>query len=95
MQINPVKILPPDEQQREFAQEVQQGLPSEAKVSFFRIETQHNTKRYGVIYQYGSARHSSISDVPHYDSDEMVRAVTHWIASLHGSVHRWRIGVEN
>ena len=92
--MTPIKMLPPDDQQREFAQEVQQRLPSEARISFYRTETEQAGKRYGVIFQYGSARHTELSSVPHYDSDQMVLDVMHWIAALHGSVDRWRIGVE-
>ena len=89
-----IKMLPADDQQREFAAEVQQRLPSEARVSFYRTETEQGGKRYGVIYQYGSARHTELSSTPPYDSDGMVREIMQWIAApawQHRSPNGWEL----
>jgi hypothetical protein len=83
-----IQMLPPDDQQREIASEVQAKLPpGEAKVSFYRTITEGAT-RYGTIYQYGSARRNFVSDVPPHDPDDIVKRVKRWVASLHES-QRW------
>ena len=60
-----IKMLPADDQQREFAAEVQQRLPSEARVSFYRTETEQGGKRYGVILSVRiSLQHTELSSAP-------------------------------
>ena len=83
-----MKTLQPDLTQQELATEINANLSSDAHVTFFRKEDDDGHMHYGIIYEYGSARHVMLSPNPYYDPDRIVAAVNKWIAQL-GRSQRW------
>jgi len=83
-----IKLLVSDAQQRSLAHEINAKLPAEAKVTCFRTEDENQVTRYGIVFEYGCARHTITNSVPFYDADEVVADVRRWITGLQGG-RRW------
>jgi hypothetical protein len=79
---NPTRLLPPDAEQVSLAKEVNAKLGGDRKVTFYRALKPEGTVDYGMVFQYGSARKSVVSEVPQFDVDEIVRDVERWVRYL-------------
>jgi hypothetical protein len=80
--VQPLAMLPPDDDQVRLAKEVNTKLGPDTKVTFFRSFSEADGMRFGVVYQYGSARRSFLSAVPHYDADDLVDRINNWVKRL-------------
>jgi hypothetical protein len=73
----PIQLLPPDDHHKALAQEINKKLGGDPRVTFFCKVTPDGT-RYGMVYQYMTARRSFESDAPYFSIDEIIADIDRW-----------------
>lgn len=79
----PLKIHPASPEEHAFASQVNKRLAGDAAVhAFCLVNTENETRHYGLTFQCGSKRHTITADGPfHYDPvEDVVKRVREWMA---------------
>ena len=75
-------FLPPTEDDLALAQEINDALPPHSRVQPYRVDCGDGSIKYGMIFEYWSARNPVERQWGFYPAAATVKEVEEWIASL-------------
>jgi hypothetical protein len=75
-------FLMPSFEELALAQQVNDALPPHARVQPYRVDAGDDSIRYGMVFEYFSARKPVEREYPFFDADAVVKEVKEWIKQL-------------